>query len=234
MWRIAVASVALPVACLALRDVTGPTRPLAFGPDGTFQISILDDLHYGEAASSYGPIQDALTTKTIANLLADEPQTDFVVINGDLISRDNIFFDNTTHYIDQLVQPILDRNLTWATLHGNHDPGYNRSVEAMLAREQRWPNSRTRSMVPDPQRVGVTNYYLPIYPVDCPTGCGCAPALPRFYCGSSIHEVALSTRSSGLTGRGSRAPIGLMPMLLTGSSPRTNASSRNSTRPSRP
>ncbi|CRK37655.1 hypothetical protein BN1708_007457 [Verticillium longisporum] len=177
MWPIAVASVALPVACLALRDTSGPRRPLAFGPDGTFQISILDDLHYGEAASSYGPIQDALTTKTIANLLADEPQTDFVVINGDLISRDNIFFDNTTHYIDQLVQPILDRNLTWATLHGNHDPGYNRSVEAMLAREQRWPNSRTRSMVPDPQRVGVTNYYLPIYPVDCPTGCGCAAAL---------------------------------------------------------
>ncbi|KAM0276488.1 hypothetical protein ACHAQH_006715 [Verticillium albo-atrum] len=177
MLPVIVASIAFPVASFALGAANGPGRPLTFRRDGTFQISILDDLHYGEAASSYGPIQDALTTKTIAGLLADEPETDFVVINGDLISRDNVFFDNTTHYIDQIVQPILDRDLTWATLHDNHDPGFNRSVEDMLAREHHWPNSRTRSMVPDPQRVGATNYYLPVYPADCPTGCGCAPDL---------------------------------------------------------
>ncbi|KAL2761049.1 hypothetical protein ACRALDRAFT_1026859 [Sodiomyces alcalophilus JCM 7366] len=170
-------ALAIPAVALALEGANGPGQALTFRCDGTFQISILDDLHYGEAPDSVGPIQDALTTKTVAKLLDYEPETDFVVINGDIISRDNVFSHNTTEYIDQAVQPLADRGLTWATLHGNHDPGYNRSVEDMFAREKRFPNSRTRSMVPDPQRLGVTNYYLPVFAADCPTGCGCTPEL---------------------------------------------------------
>ena len=32
-------------------------------------------------------------------------------------------------------------------------------------------------MVPDIQRLGATNYYLPVFAADCPTGCGCTPEL---------------------------------------------------------
>ena len=39
---------ALPVVALALEGENGPGRPLTFRCDGTFQISIIEDLHYGE------------------------------------------------------------------------------------------------------------------------------------------------------------------------------------------
>ncbi|KAH7376819.1 Metallo-dependent phosphatase-like protein [Plectosphaerella cucumerina] len=170
----------LPGAALALREGrNGPGQPLTFNSDGTFQITIIEDLHYGEGKSPLPSLQNALTTSTIAHLLASEPSTDFVIMNGDLISRDNTFATNTTAYIDQALAPIAARGLTFASLHGNHDPGYNRSVEALLAREHLTPGSRTRSSVPDPQRVGATNYRLPIFPPDCPgnSTCGCAPEL---------------------------------------------------------
>ncbi|TPX13600.1 uncharacterized protein E0L32_006071 [Thyridium curvatum] len=153
-------------------------QPLTFRNDGTFKISILEDLHYGEAESSWGALQDSLTTRTVAYLLEAEPNPDLVVINGDLLSRDAIY-PNSTNYVDQILSPLLERNLTWASLHGNHDAGFNRSVEDLFAAEARHPGSRTRFMPPglDPQQVGVTNYYLPVFGADCPTGCGCAPEL---------------------------------------------------------
>jgi hypothetical protein len=109
------------------------------------------------------------------------------VLNGDLITGENTFLENSTHYVDQIVAPLLRRGLTWASTYGNHDNDFNLSAAAILAREQLWPNARTTQMVQDPD-TGVSNYYLPVYPADCPhyhisgppTSAfphGCAPAL---------------------------------------------------------
>ena len=65
-------------------------------------------------------------------------------------------------YIDEIVGPLVDRGLTWASTYGNHDSSYNLSREAILAREHRWPNSRTEKMVSG-REAGVTNYYLPVF-----------------------------------------------------------------------
>lgn len=113
-------------------------------------------------------------------VLDAEPQTDLVVLNGDLITGENTFLENSTDYVDQLVQPMVRRGLTWASAYGNHDNDVNISAALILAREQTYPNARTTQMLSDPDG-GVSNYYLPVYPPSCtpssnsPTAC--PPAL---------------------------------------------------------
>ncbi|KAJ5660491.1 hypothetical protein N7507_006942 [Penicillium longicatenatum] len=136
--------------------------PLKFAKDGTFQISVLEDLHFGENAwDTWGPEQDVNSVAVINRVLnAESP--DLVVLNGDLITGDNAFLENSTVYIDEIVAPLVERGLTWASTYGNHDSSYNLSREAILAREHRWPNSRTKQMVFG-REAGVSNYYLPVH-----------------------------------------------------------------------
>ncbi|KAJ5698707.1 hypothetical protein N7462_000712 [Penicillium macrosclerotiorum] len=139
--------------------------PLRFQKDGTFQISILEDLHFGENAwDSWGPEQD-VNSVTVINRVLDAESPDLVVLNGDLITGDNAFLENSTVYMDEIVEPLVERGLTWASTYGNHDSAYNLSRAALLAREHRWPNSRTKQMVSG-RDAGVTNYYLPVYGAD--------------------------------------------------------------------
>lgn len=50
------ATLALPGAALALREGrNGPGQPLSFNSDSTFQITIIEDLHYGEGTSPFPP-----------------------------------------------------------------------------------------------------------------------------------------------------------------------------------
>jgi hypothetical protein len=97
-------------------------------------------------------------------------------LNGDLITGENGFVENSTVYIDQIVNPLVTRNLTWASTYGNHDYDFNISGNAILRREKRWVNSRTSAMVPGPD-VGVSNYYLPVYDNRCAHGKHCIPQL---------------------------------------------------------
>ncbi|SPQ24250.1 ad05ba95-91f8-4216-adb7-db32bacf733c [Thermothielavioides terrestris] len=156
--------------------------PLRFRPDGTFHITIFEDLDFGENAwDAWGPQQDINSVRVIETVLDAEPHIDLVVLNGDLITGENTFLENSTHYVDQIVGPMLKRGLTWASTYGNHDNDFNISAAAILAREQLWPNARTTQMVPDPD-AGVSNYYLPVFAADCrrppgrPRG-GCPPEL---------------------------------------------------------
>jgi hypothetical protein len=86
-----------------------------------------------------------------------------VVLNGDLITGDNTYLENSTDYLDMIVAPLVERNLTWASTYGNHDSDFNLSRENLLGRERLYLNSRTTQMVFHPL-AGVTNYYLPVYP----------------------------------------------------------------------
>ncbi|KAL4911730.1 Metallo-dependent phosphatase-like protein [Aspergillus aurantiobrunneus] len=137
--------------------------PLQFSAQGTFQISIFEDLHFGENAwEPWGPEQDR-NSIAVLNTILDAESPGLVVLNGDLVTGENGFRDNATVYIDQIVGPLVDRGLTWASTYGNHDHAYNLSAHELLAREQRWPNARTQKMVSGPN-AGVSNYYLPVYP----------------------------------------------------------------------
>ncbi|KAM3506392.1 hypothetical protein MY10362_002383 [Beauveria mimosiformis] len=150
-------------------------RRLTFDRRGNFQISVFEDLHFGENAwDSWGPQQDINSVKVINNVL-DKETPQLVVLNGDLITGENAFVHNGSVYIDQIVKPIVDRGLLWASTYGNHDSDFNISAASIWAREKSYPNCRTGRMVPG-RNAGVSNYYLPVYSRRC---CKpeCAPEL---------------------------------------------------------
>ncbi|KAH6686639.1 calcineurin-like phosphoesterase [Plectosphaerella plurivora] len=153
--------------------------PLRFNVDGSFKISVFQDLHFGENAwEDWGPAQDKATLRVINSVL-DNGNPDLVVLNGDLTTGENLFVENSTNYIDMMVAPMVDRGLPWASTYGNHDYQVNISGHAILEREQQYTNARTRQMVSGDD-IGVSNYYLPVYPADC-VGCDCAPELMLWF-----------------------------------------------------
>ncbi|KAH8204510.1 hypothetical protein TruAng_001284 [Truncatella angustata] len=151
------------------------TAPLTFTAGGTFKISIFEDLHFGENAwDSWGHQQDINSVKVL-NQVLDSETPGLVVLNGDLITGENTYLENSTEYVDQIVGPIVQRGLTWASTYGNHDHNFNVTGSTILAREKLWPNSRTQQMVFGLES-GISNYYLPVYDPSC-CASGCAPEL---------------------------------------------------------
>ncbi|KAK0724969.1 Metallo-dependent phosphatase-like protein [Lasiosphaeris hirsuta] len=176
------------------KETQDSVAPLTFRSDGTFQISIFEDLHFGENAwDTWGPQQDINSVRVINTVLDAEPAIDLVVLNGDLITGENTFLENSTHYLDQIIAPLLAHNLTWASTYGNHDSDFNLSRSALLAREQQHPSSRTINMLPN-TTAGVTNYYLPVHPHGCPS---CAPALLLWFFDSRGGFAFQESTSSG-------------------------------------
>jgi hypothetical protein len=110
------------------------------------------------------------------NGVLDAEDPDLVVLNGDLINGDSVFADNGTHYIDQIVGPMVDRDMKWASVYGNHDHQPNLDGNKLLAREQTWRGCLTRRMVNESES-GVTNYYLPVYQNGCRDPNNSEPAL---------------------------------------------------------
>lgn len=130
--------------------------------NGTFQLSVFEDLHYGEAENLvWGPQQDVNSTRVMNTVLNEEKQQ-LVVLNGDLITGENTYLSNSTAYVDEIVAPLVQRGLRWASTYGNHDSDFNISRQGMYAREKRYSNSLTGNMVSN-SNAGVSNYYLPIY-----------------------------------------------------------------------
>lgn len=100
------------------------------------------------------------------NKVLDFDPPDLVVLNGDLITGENTFLENSTDYVDMLVAPMAERGLTWASTYGNHDHQPNITGATILEREHTWQGSRTQQMVYG-REAGVSNYYLPVYASDC-------------------------------------------------------------------
>ncbi|KZT33791.1 Metallo-dependent phosphatase [Sistotremastrum suecicum HHB10207 ss-3] len=143
-----------------------PAKPkLSFRPDGTFKISVFSDLHYGEnPAGTWGRVQDFNSTRLLTNMLASE-KPDYVVINGDLITGESAFSDNSTKLYDQIMAPLILSNVPFSCTYGNHDNQVNIShIEELQHEVQVAPQSYTRA---SPSGVGgkggPANYWVPIY-----------------------------------------------------------------------
>lgn len=104
-----------------------------------------------------------MNTVHVLSEVLDAESQQLVVLNGDLITGENAYQSNSTLYLDQIIGPIQDRGLPFASTYGNHDSSFNLSRYDILARERRYRNSYTSSMVRGPA-AGVSNYYLPVYP----------------------------------------------------------------------
>ncbi|KAK5053094.1 hypothetical protein LTR84_002068 [Exophiala bonariae] len=141
---------------------------LQFSPSSsTLKISIFEDLHFGEAESTWwGPEQDIRTLQVMSSIL-DMESPDLVVLNGDLITGDDTQLDNATEYFDRLVSPMVKRNIPWASTYGNHDNNFNISTEAVLEKERGYYSlSMTEKMVTGKaEDVGVSNYFLSLYQI---------------------------------------------------------------------
>lgn len=123
-----------------------------------FTLAIFSDLHYGEEEDGWGIDQDIKSTRVMNSVLDSEHSISLVVLNGDLITGENTFKENSSEYLDQIVAPLVDRNVPWASTYGNHDSKFNLSREAIYQAEERYPLSYTRKM--NASLPGITNYYL--------------------------------------------------------------------------
>jgi len=134
----------------------------------SFTIAIFADLHYGEEENGWGIDQDRNSTVVMRSVLANE-SPDLVVINGDLITGENTFKENASDYVQQIVKPVVDANLPFASTYGNHDSKFNLSRETTFKTETTYPLCYTQRM--DPELPGISNYYLLVHLPD-----GGAPA----------------------------------------------------------
>ncbi|KAH8689015.1 Metallo-dependent phosphatase-like protein [Talaromyces proteolyticus] len=140
-------------------------KPLRFTSSGTFQIAVFSDLHYGEAEDlDWGPEQDINSTR-VMNAILDVEEPQLIVLNGDLITGENTYKQNSSSYLDRIVEPLVERGLSWASTYGNHDSQFNLSRQDIFWREKRYRNSLTQSMVWT-ETSGVSNYFLPVYSSD--------------------------------------------------------------------
>lgn len=93
-------------------------KPLTFTKNGTFQISVFEDLHFGEAEDTvWGPQQDIKSIR-VMNTVLDNESPQLVVLNGDLITGEDTSLSNSTAYLDRIVQPMVQRGLPWASTYG--------------------------------------------------------------------------------------------------------------------
>ena len=143
--------------------------------NGTFQISVFSDLHFAEGTMTtsnmyFGMLtifkDDEADNKTIGvmNSVLSSEEVQLVVLNGDLISGEaTTQRSNSSHYVDRIVAPLVDRSLPWASTYGNHDSEVNLDPEEIFYEETKYENSLTQRRVSG-STAGITNYYLPIFP----------------------------------------------------------------------
>ncbi|UNI13688.1 hypothetical protein JDV02_000410 [Purpureocillium takamizusanense] len=201
---------ALLAAVIAAAAVQAAPSPIArrgydnhklrFRPDGSFHLTVFNDLHFGEKAdTAEGPRQDEKTINVMNNVLDSDP-VDLVVLNGDLISGDASQAKNMSGYVDDIVQPMMKRGTFWASTYGNHDSSQTLDPRNILEREKQHPGALTERMVMG-RDAGVTNYWLPVYASNCTkedsSDDPCAPNLLLWFFDSRGGKVFGATGEDG-------------------------------------
>ncbi|KAJ1559789.1 hypothetical protein HK405_009347 [Cladochytrium tenue] len=136
-----------------------PTLP--FRADGTFRIVMFSDLHYGEGQdTTWGPEQDANSTRVMEAVLDAEAPVDLVVLTGDQVTGENVVSANVSRYVAQLLAPAVARGVPVASIYGNHDHAGGRWFTAadLLAAEK--DVAGTLSLTQAGDVAGVGNYVL--------------------------------------------------------------------------
>ncbi|TFK25358.1 Metallo-dependent phosphatase [Coprinopsis marcescibilis] len=136
-----------------------------FRPDDTFKITVFSDLHFGEGPEvDWGPEQDRNSTRLMKTVLREE-QPDYVVLNGDLITGENTFRENSTTLIDQIVAPLNAAGVAFSSTHGNHDNDVNIThIEEIIQEQKLAPLSYTRTASSSiGGKRGPGNYWVPVY-----------------------------------------------------------------------
>lgn len=123
----------------------------------TFRIIQFTDCHFGEKTSN-----DQLSVTSFKNLTNYE-KPDLITISGDFVS--GYAYNGTAGWFeDQFnygIQPIIDSNISWAYLLGNHDDQADWNRTQIINHAMSLQNSLTNK---GPINIGgVSNYVLTIY-----------------------------------------------------------------------
>eukprot|EP01112_Ceratiomyxa_fruticulosa_P018381 TRINITY_DN5865_c0_g1_i2.p1 TRINITY_DN5865_c0_g1~~TRINITY_DN5865_c0_g1_i2.p1 ORF type:complete len:347 (-),score=55.31 TRINITY_DN5865_c0_g1_i2:142-1182(-) len=137
--------------------------PLSFDNNGMFRIVQITD---GEGEDVWwGPVQDINSTRVIRNILTQE-KPNLVVFTGDVITGNNII-DNATDYWGQAISTLVELNIPWCIVFGNHDDlasGVNGTRQDLMAFDT--SHNLSYSQFGPSNISGVSNYLLPIYTPD--------------------------------------------------------------------
>ena len=143
---------------------------LRFNKNGTFKILVLADVQDGY------PMEDAMIT--FVNEALDYAKPDLVVFCGD-----NIMTNDVRAY-EELLTPLVERNVPFSLVFGNHDPEVeNFPLEEQLAEYQKYDGCLAFDA--DPALHGCANHNLTIL---ASKGDDVAFNLWFMDSGSSIHE----------------------------------------------
>ncbi|KAJ3111845.1 hypothetical protein HDU96_005297 [Phlyctochytrium bullatum] len=152
-----------PFGSLRRRTENRP-EPLRFKPDGKFRIVQFTDLHFGENAwEDWGPEQDVNSTRVMKSVLEAE-KPDFVVFTGDQITGENIIAHNVSRYVQQLLQPVVEKRIDFATIFGNHDHASNLFTAHDLLHAEMKYDDLSRTLFGPRDVNGLGNYHLRLYP----------------------------------------------------------------------
>jgi len=119
-------------------------------------------------------------TMLIMNTVMDtEPRTDLAVLNGDLTTCEWLEPSLVYSKLEMIITPFLSRQIPFAATWGNHD--WNEHCNTRGMTEYLWNRANnnghqltftTSSPMPgdpstlDPDKVGTSNYYIPLYSID--------------------------------------------------------------------
>jgi len=133
------------------RQVSGKT--LQFRGDGTFTIVQFTDLHWHNGEES-----DLRTRRLMAQVL-DREHPDLAVMTGDVISG-SACLDPGRSWRESL-DPIIERQIPWATVFGNHEEESGLSRHELMAAQREMPHCLAQ---PGPDGLtGVGNYALTVH-----------------------------------------------------------------------
>ncbi|TBU30138.1 Metallo-dependent phosphatase [Dichomitus squalens] len=160
-----------PVWLTYRKGVKPPPRapPLHFSRDGKFKIMQIADLHY---SVSVGTCRDTILspctesdnlTTTLLSRVLDIEKPDFVVFTGDQLNGQMSSWDERS-VLAKFAKAVVDRQIPWAAIFGNHDDEDGMSREAQLRYLQGLPYSLVERGPKDVHGVG--NYVLKVKSAD--------------------------------------------------------------------
>ena len=144
-------------------------KTLKFNEEGKFKILMFSDLHSHGNFHGIGRAFYRNKMLNAMNALLDEVKPDFVMVGGDLcvgsFHNDSMSREEnmalTLKDMEEVLEPVISRNIPWAHVFGNHD------AEAMFTKEEqenlleKLPNCLSQA---GPKELyGVGNYVLPVY-----------------------------------------------------------------------